>query len=244
MSELADSTAMTTDSTAPIVPTSDESKSEPAADTQDFLQMLSERIAELRDPLDLPGEWTQRERNKYVEKRQLLIDAHAQLKDANHRFDMALAKLAGTTSEIRRMHKWKEFLLKSRETMCDELLTISDSNDRSDAVRRGNLEVSIRTIDSGPTRLYANEPYTMKGLRIAELMDAAGYTPRPGYTKYDIYRGSYPWQGSLSQIEHEIVLYDREEVSEARHLVSCGPVWIRKACDLGLRALREVSDLT
>lgn len=152
------------------------------------LAALRKSVSEMLEPLDIPGNWTQRQRDDYEGRRSALLGTISRLGAAARVLD----KLVPT---IEADEKWLDFLRTSRERMSKELVRL-DANDRDVKVlgRIHGLKVGILMIDRGFD--FRNEmlPATTP---LDDLMKQSGF--EGGGTLAST--GGAAWRGDMPLIE-------------------------------------------
>ena len=169
------------------------------------LESLQAELAALLDPLDVPGEWTPRRRAAYEAKRTALQSRVTELQHQAEQYSRAERELADFEQQLAEAVRWRDFQRETwRPQLCGELLDRSTyPRTRAELDYQQNLKLSISSIDRGLQALAGASCYTLRSLRLADLMIEAGYTPTDN-ERHRIF-GGLPWRGSLKEIEHEIV---------------------------------------
>jgi hypothetical protein len=176
---------------------------------------LQTELASMLDPLDLPGDWTQRQRNDYEGKRAAL---QAKIREAEARATarmQAAMTWASLEQEISAATTWRTFLTTTRQTLCDELLAIRGRT-REDRDLQDNLKLSIISIDKGLQSLDGAACFTLRSIRLGELLIAGGYLPTDQAQHRQF--GGLPWRGSLPQVERELVLLTKQRDAASARL--------------------------
>jgi hypothetical protein len=155
------------------------------------------RVAELAamlDPLDIPGDWTPRQRDAYEARR---VTLRGSIAGAEH----AKARLAELDPQISAATKWRDDLNAWRERLSAQLLALPPTRDRALIEHAQGLTVSIRAIDHGCT-YWPNGAPGLGGSLVAMIQDA-GYTPAPG-------AAGVAWHGSLTGVEERLKVLTRK----------------------------------
>jgi hypothetical protein len=156
------------------------------------LEQLEAERAAMLDPLDIPGTWTPRQRETYETQRCILDN---RIREA--RTD--LATLADLEPRDAFDTKWVVDLTAIRQQVGDELLS-APTRPRDDLARGRilNLELSIRTIDSG--RLASEHSgFCLETLRVGQLLRERGY--RESAPVENQVRGVLEWHGCVPEVE-------------------------------------------
>lgn len=177
-------------------------------DTIAVVARLRQELAAMHDPIDIPGDWTPRERDAYEVKRSLLRQRITLVRDA-------AATLAEVAAHEAAEHAWRDHLNEWRSALADELLALPP-NPRSDKDRgrQQNLMLSIRCIDHG-TGVVEHSGYNVETLRLGALMRESGFVAAPPVANQLF--GALPWSGSMPEVEHRLkALAVRRTDAEAR----------------------------
>ena len=184
------------------------------------LDELQKDLDSMLDPLDFPGDWTQRQRNEYEAKRSLLVLDIAALTPDTERQQRAAAAVASLASELEDAERWQTTLVSIRAQVAEELIAGSGyPRTRAEIEHQQNLQLSIVSIDKGLRGLEGATAYSLAGTRLAELLTDAGYAPSSA--EHLKMFGGFPWRGSLRDVEKEIIALNkqldaaRREVEEA-----------------------------
>ena len=176
--------------------------------TVDTLARLRHELAAMHDPIDVPGDWTPRQRDDYEGKRSLLRQRIVAVRDA-------AATLAEVAAQVEAVETWLHHLTTWRRPLADELLALQP-NPRTDTDRgrQQNLMLSIRCIDHG-TGVIKESGYALDTLRLGALMRESGYVAAPP-AEGRVF-GELPWFGSTAEVEFRLKqLAARRAEAEAR----------------------------
>lgn len=158
-----------------------------------FAELTALRAAR-KDPLDLPGSMTERERRAYLAETTALDARLAALRSAQ----AALAALPAADADV----KWLAFLRAARGTLEAELLAIKPPI-RDDATRERAraLGWSIELIDYGwAANRLPGAIIDLSSTRLGALMAAAGYD----VVGHEALRGPNGFRGSLAETERRV----------------------------------------
>lgn len=104
--------------------------------------------------------------------------------------------------------RWRDFLVPSRLTCCDELMAIkSPIRDADSKAKAQSLTFSLKMIDFG-LNASAHPVVSFAPTRIGELMTAAGYA-----VSGPELRGPRGWQGSLPEVERRLADLTRRKAA-------------------------------
>ncbi|MEP7310157.1 MAG: hypothetical protein ABJA98_32020 [Acidobacteriota bacterium] len=171
-------------------------------------------LASMLDPLDIPGDWTERQRLAYEERRTALRSQIVERRASATERANANATLVSLDHELAETIRWRDFLIPTRKTLCDELL-MPRTRSRADQEVQQILRYAIHTIDFGPKQLLGASVYTLRSTPLGELMIAAGYTPTDN-PNHAVYSG-LPWRGSLPEVEKTLLdLTSRRTVAQTQ----------------------------
>jgi hypothetical protein len=152
----------------------------------------------LLDPLDYPGLWTQRERDAYDHRREVLRARLQGFTRDTRDLSAAMAPLADATA-------WRDILLRMRQTLRDELVACAD-----DDPKQFNLRWSLRELEVGAAE---GTGYELENSRLGALLRAEGFTAPPPTEGRRF--GKLPWFGSLAEVDERLDLWQRRH-DEAR----------------------------
>jgi predicted nucleic acid-binding Zn-ribbon protein len=161
-----------------------------------------EELAAMLDPLDYPGVWTEREKNAYTAKREAL---HAQITTQRHaaeHLSLVARTWAALELELGRVTAARKDLTAIRARLDEERAALpAFPRSRREEEYRQNLDLSIESIDSGLRKLDGASSFTLRSLRLGEMLIAAGYA-----STNDAHRqfGGIRWPGTLPELEKEI----------------------------------------
>ena len=145
-------------------------KTKPSTET--VLAQLEQEHAAMLDPLDIPGDWTPRERTAYEKRRR-------ELRVWTRTLQSKTEEVAEETAKVAALVTWRDHLIEWRPLFCDELLALDPkSRDRAAGERLAGLRKSILNIDAGCAYWPNGAPGI--GTALAERIVAAGYTAPPG----------------------------------------------------------------
>lgn len=165
------------------------------------LESLQAELAAMRDSLDIPGDWTPRQRDAYETERCIVTNRVNEVRRAN-------ATLAEVDPLIAVLTKWRTDLESCRKTLCDELLAAPRPRTDVDRGQLRNRELSIQSADRG-RRVAEGTGWSVDTLRLGELLRAAGYVAGPD--------GQLPWYGALPEVERRLrELHERRDEAQRR----------------------------
>ena len=130
---------------------------------------LQKDLDSMLDPLDFPGDWTQRQRNEYEAKRAALVLDIAALTPDVERQQRAAAALESLERELADATHWQNTLTTIRETVAQELMAGSGyPRTRAEIEHQQNLQLSIVSIDRdcGDSRAPSPTPWPARGSRL------------------------------------------------------------------------------
>jgi len=118
----------------------------------------------------------------------------------------AKSELAEVDSQLDKLKKWRDFLVASRQTLCDEVIALRPQDER-----RYGLALSIMQIDRGLNFHGEGQP---QNLRLDDLMKAAGYASPRGTLAETC---GDDWLGSMRFVDQQIKeLNRRHDVAQER----------------------------
>ena len=159
------------------------------------LEDMQSELASLLDPLDYPGDWTQRQRDTYETRRSWL---RAKIQDAS----AAQAVLASVVPQMAALEEWRAFLVPTRATLCAEVMALGKPSSSREFGQRQNLLLSIQVIDRG-VRVIEDSGYSLATLRLGALMRAAGF-PQSAPVGNQMVGDMSFYYGSLPVVEERI----------------------------------------
>jgi hypothetical protein len=168
--------------------------------TPDYQQKLADMRAEqgaLLDRLDIPGDWTPRQRDSYETQRSW-FQAHIQ--DATN----AMETLAKVEPQIAADAKLVADLTEWRALLCTKYLACPPRP--MTPLARGivrNLELSIQCIDRG-IRVLEDTGKMLETLELGDLMRASGYGQSAPEPDTNMAIGRLPWFGALHVVEQRL----------------------------------------
>ena len=157
-------------------------------------------LAARLSPNDLPGSWSQREREDYI--------AYTSLLDGNSRtIRTSEATLADLEPQIAQYTKWQQQLGEWRQTLANKYVALQP-RDLHQFVHRW----CFRAIEDG---FEPGTGFSLETSPLGALMRAAGYVETPP-TEGRVH-GRLPWYGSLPEVELRLKeLRQREADARAR----------------------------
>jgi len=165
----------------------------------------AQRATRLSD-LDYPGEWTQRERTTYAEASDYLDQQIRSYTSDFTSYRDQLFTVRHLEDRLSDLDKWEAFVISARKTLCEELLSLPKYiRERSEREQQQNLELSIDTIDRGPHILPGSSVFSLRGLRLGDLMIEAGLLD-PNLQQFSGLR----WQGSTKDVQRERAALTKE----------------------------------
>jgi hypothetical protein len=164
------------------------------------LAALSRQRAERKDPLDLPGNMTLRQRTDYGLET-MFLDRKI---DSLRRSVQRVAELDGADHDADR--RWRDFLTLSRQRLSDELGTIKSPMRNPEVKARADaLMFSLKIIDRGLAANGSLGIVTLAPTPLGQLMREAGYdVDGPGL------RGPNGFRGFLSEIDARVKKHEVE----------------------------------
>jgi hypothetical protein len=128
----------------------------------------------------------------------------------------AMADLAQLEPRLVADTEWLSHLATWRQIIADELLALPRVRTRAESGHQQNLTLSLTSIDRGLRLFPGAIAYALKGTRVAELMQEAGFVPDVNDEELRMF--SYlPWRGSTPEVEDRIADL-RERIDRARRL--------------------------
>jgi hypothetical protein len=148
---------------------------------------MQNELTAMLDPLDYPGDWSQRQREAYDARRYWL---QAKLQDWRIAMD-TLAKM----ERIEPLQQWRDLLERCRVQIADELRAIPP---RQDMGRVRNLDYSLKVLFRGRNQVEGTG-WCLETLRLGELLREAGYVEsRPVENQM---RGELPFVCGLDEAD-------------------------------------------
>lgn len=133
-------------------------------DANAIADALQTELASMLPPHDVPGNWSERERDAYEARRSLLRGRITTIQQAT-------ATIAKLTPKLTVEQNWLTDLQVWRRLLIDEL----DHADVHDAGRIRNLTLSLGVINRG-VKGIENDGFMLVSLRLGALMIESGYT--------------------------------------------------------------------
>ena len=164
------------------------------------LEAMQTELASLLDPMDIPGDWTPRQRESYESRRSWL---GAKIQDATG----AQATLDKVVPQIAALEEWRAFLVPTRATLCAEVMAMGKPSTPKEYGQRQNVLFSIQVIDRG-VRVLEDTGYGLGTIRLGALMRAAGF-PQSARVDNQLV-GDMPFYGSLPVIEEQLKALTKE----------------------------------
>jgi hypothetical protein len=153
------------------------------------LEEVETELASMLDPLDIPGNWTPRERDAYETKRAVL---DARIRTVRMSKDI----LAQVEPRIAFDTKWRDHLREWLAILGERLLALGDARTDIDRARVIALKLSIMRIHRG---LNFNE--MLPGhLPLDDLLHEAGFVPRDAVARAN----GDAWYGTLPVVEQRL----------------------------------------
>jgi hypothetical protein len=154
-------------------------------------------LNEMLDPLDIPGSWTPRERERYATKRAVLQARIWTIDNSNRTLAEVATKI---DADVRSLVDVES----CRQMLCDELLALPAlgrySTTKEQGTRR-NLELSIAICDRG-RRAADDSGWALETLKIGDLLRALKYVAAPP-TEGRAF-GLLAWPGSIGEIQRRL----------------------------------------
>jgi hypothetical protein len=163
--------------------------------TRVTLASLQQELASMLSPLDIPGDWSLRQRDDYERQR-------SELRGRIQTADMSVHTIRKRAPQLQDAAEWLTHLQSWRTLVVDELLAMPNRvYTPQDIGRRESLSLSLTCIDRGVQHIVGTG-LSLETLRLGQLMKDSGYTECP--PSPDRVWGCLPWNGSMPETEQRV----------------------------------------
>jgi hypothetical protein len=158
-------------------------------------EQLNSTLAALLDPLDYPGDWTQRQREAEEHKRHVLM---ARIQEVSH----AEATIAKVSPQNAALTEWFTTARRIREELVAEILDPALQHRTTLAFgRRENLRLSLGALDRG-RRVFEDTGWMLETSRLGQKLRDAGFREAPPIENQLV--GRLPFPGSIPETEQHL----------------------------------------